>query len=173
MQTALVAITVAVVSVAVYTDVRWSKVLNVITLPAIVAGLSLNTASNGLDGLLASLAGVGVALLVFIFSSALGRILGGGDVKLLAAVGALNGAPFLGLVIVYTALIGAVLAIVVALSHGILGDCLRRLGSACYLRAVAQVPMQIEASQRRARLPYAIAICLGTITALVWGHLGF
>ncbi len=168
MQVATAILTITVVSIAVYTDVRRGKIYNYLTLPAMAIGLILNTVSGGFDGLVSSLGGIGIGLLLFFLSAIFGRILGGGDIKLLAALGALQGANFLLWALVYTAVIGGVLALVVAVGRGILWQRLKALVTACYLRAVAQVPMEIEpASNDAPRLPYAIAICLGSLVALV------
>ncbi len=160
-------ITIIVVAIAVYTDVRYGKIYNYLTLPAMGLGLVLNTIGGGVDGLVASLGGVGIALALFLMSRFLGRILGGGDIKLLGAVGALQGATFLVWALLYTALIGGVLAIIVAIGHGILWQRVKNLVAACYLRTVAHVPMEIEIQDSKSpRLPYAIAIGLGSLVAL-------
>jgi len=163
-------LTILIVAIAAYTDIRWSKIYNYLTLPAIVLGVVLSAVNNWPDGLWSSLAGIGIALMLFLFISVLGRILGGGDIKLLAAVGAMQGHVFLLQAIIYTALIGGVLAIIVALSRGILWQRVKRLFTSCYLRLVAQVPMDIETSApvgSPTRLPYAIAISLGTLVTML------
>jgi len=70
-------LTVLLVAAAVYTDVRWGKIFNHLTVPAIALGLVINSLS-GIDGLLRSTEGIGLALGLFLISSLLGRILGGG-----------------------------------------------------------------------------------------------
>jgi prepilin peptidase CpaA len=80
------------------TDSRSGRIPNALTLPALVGGLLLNTAFHGTSGALASMAGVllagGVPALLHRFTR--GAAIGGGDVKLFAALGALLG-PTLGL----------------------------------------------------------------------------
>jgi len=159
-------LTVLLVAAAVYTDVRWGKIFNRLTVSAIALGLVINSLS-GIDGFLRSIEGVGLALGLFLISSLLGRILGGGDIKLLTAIGALQGPGFLAWTICGTAIIGGVLAVIIALRHGILLEKIKVLFTSCYMRLTFQVPMEIEDNKPdEPRLPYAIAIGLGTIATI-------
>ncbi len=159
-------LTVLLVAAAVYTDVRWGKIFNYLTGPAIALGLIINSLS-GIDGFLHSIEGVGLAFGLFLISSLLGRILGGGDIKLLTAIGALQGPVFLAWTICGTAIIGGVLAVIIALRYGILLEKLKTLFATCYMRVTFQVPMEMEDNKAtEPRLPYAIAIGLGTIATI-------
>ncbi len=169
--TILTGLTLLVVTVAVYTDVRWGKILNALTMPGIVVGLLLNSIRDGTGGLLLSLAGIGLGLGLFVLSSFLGRIIGGGDIKLLMAIGALQGPSFLLWALFYAAIIGGVLAIAIALQHGILMHKLKALFAGLYLRMTCKVPMDIEESSASSpRLPYAIAISFGVVAAMLIPH---
>lgn len=154
------------VAIAVYTDVRVGRIHNWLTVPFMGAGLALNAVNAGLDGLGASLAGIGLGLGVFVFSSLFGRILGGGDIKLLMAIGAIQGATFLLWTIVYMAIIGGVLAIAVAVWRGELLAGLKRLWAGLMMRLCAKMPIDVSDSHSQARLPYAIPIALGSLVAL-------
>ncbi len=159
-------IVVLLVAVAIYTDVRWGKIFNYLTGPAIVLGLVINSLS-GIDGFLRSIQGIGLALGLFLISSLLGRILGGGDIKLLIAIGALQGPLFLAWTICGTAIIGGILGVIIALRHGILVEKLKTLFATCYMRVTFQVPMEMEDNKAtEPRLPYAIAIGLGAIATI-------
>ncbi len=164
-------LTLLLVAAAVYTDVRWGKIFNHLTMPAIVLGLIINSLI-GLDGFLHSIAGVGLGLGLFLVSCLLGRILGGGDIKLLMAVGALQGPAFLAWTICYTAIIGGVLAVIIAVRHGILLEKIKALFISCYMRVTFRVPMEIEDNEAtQPRLPYAIAIGLGTVATIAASHI--
>lgn len=154
------------VAVAVYTDVRVGKIHNWLTVPFAGAGLVLNAVDTGLDGLITSLLGIAVGLGVFVFSSLFGRILGGGDIKLLMAIGAIQGPAFLLWTIVYMAIIGGVLAIGVALWRREFMASLKRLGGGLMMRLYARIPVDVGDTTSRARLPYAIPIALGSLVAL-------
>jgi len=161
------ALTILVTWVAIYMDIRYSKVFNFLTVPTMMLGLVINGANEGWVGLAASLAGIFLGICVFLLTSALfGRILGGGDIKLLMAIGALQGPVFLGWALLYTALIGGALAILLGIWRGVLMQRLRSLTADLYLRVDQGVPMDIDQAEGKLRLPYAIPISLGTICVL-------
>jgi prepilin peptidase CpaA len=87
------AILLLVTAVCAVTDARWGKVYNVITYPAALVGVGLSfflpppTPAMSLSGLVAGLAFFGLVRKI--------SGMGAGDVKLMAAVGALKGLPFL------------------------------------------------------------------------------
>ena len=155
--------------VAAYTDLRWGKIFNFVTVPFALLGLLLNSIESGLEGCLLSLGGLGVGFGLWLVSSFLGRILGGGDIKLLMAFGALQGPGFLLLALGYGALIGGVMAVVVALRRGLLAKTFKNLGASIYLRAAGVAPMDMaDAAETggEVRLPYAIALGLGAMVTL-------
>ena len=161
-------ITVAITAVAIYTDVRWGKIFNALTVPVVLAGLVLNFVWGGTAGLARSAEGIGLGLALFLVSALFGRLLGGGDVKLLMAMGALQGPHFLMWTLFYMALAGAALAIGVAVYHGVLGQRLRFLVASCYLRMAQGVPMEMNEAAGGPRLPYAIAIGVGSMAAFLF-----
>jgi prepilin peptidase CpaA len=80
------------------TDARTGRIPNMLTLPALVGGLLLNTAFHGTYGAAAAVAGVVLAggVPALLHRVTRGAAIGGGDVKLFAALGALLG-PSVGL----------------------------------------------------------------------------
>ena len=88
------AILLIVTAVCAITDARSGKVYNVITYPTALAGVGLSFFYFGPPAPLTSVLGLLVGLTFF---GLLRRIsgMGAGDVKLMAAVGALKGLPFL------------------------------------------------------------------------------
>src|SRR5262249_9219317 len=120
---------------AVYCDVRWGKIYNKITFPCIAARLLLNTLRDGLAGAPLSLEGVGSALVaVRVLGLIAGQGLGGGDIKLLAAIGALRGPEFLMWAALATAFAGGVLAFIPLLRQRVVLYTLRNL----FLNALAR-----------------------------------
>ncbi len=76
-------------------DFRTHRIPNWLTIPAVVAGITLRTALTGWPGAKAAIEGVGLAL-VLLLPLVLLRALGAGDWKLMGAVGAFVGpVPFL------------------------------------------------------------------------------
>jgi len=98
--------------------------------------------------------------------------MGAGDVKLLAALGAWLGPYGAAWTALYAAIAGAVLAVLVALSHGYLRRALTNLwGLAGFWRAAGLRPhpeLTLKAAAGP-RLPYAVAIGIGAMVTL-WRH---
>src|SRR2546425_11393857 len=90
MQSLTVATVVIFVALCVIADVRTRRIPNAISGSAVLLGITLNTAYQGTAGLLESLAGLGVTMGVLLWPFAMGGI-GGGDVKMMGAIGALLG----------------------------------------------------------------------------------
>jgi len=157
---------VALAIIAIYTDVRWGKIFNSLTLPFALLGLALNSIGAGWEGFALSVTGIAVGFALWIVSAVLGRILGGGDIKLLMAFGALMGPQFLLWSLLYGALAGGVMAIIIALRRGVLQNTFKSLGTSLVMRAVASAPMEIGDRAGEIRLPYAIALGTGAFIAL-------
>jgi len=170
-QIAVLVATCAVLIISVFTDVRDGKIYNAVTLPFALLGLILNIINRGLPGLLFSLAGLGMGLALFFLSAFLGRILGAGDCKLFAAVGALQGPQFLLWAILFSLAVGGVFAILVALWRGVLRHSLRRVWEAVYFKVYLKMPMDISTSSSKLRLPYAVAILAGSLFT-IWYQQG-
>jgi prepilin peptidase CpaA len=162
----LTILTIALISFAAWTDIRRGKVYNRLTAPAMLIGLALNLWHGGLSGLLASAEGIGLGLALLLLSAFLGRLLGGGDIKLLMAVGALQGPVVLIAALLWMALIGGVLALAISLRERFLLKRLKSLGTGLVLRATQGMPMEVGDTVQQARLPYAIPIALGTLAAI-------
>lgn len=163
---------VAVVCIAVITDVRSGKIYNAVTLPGAIIGVILNGVFRGLDGISASLLGLAAGFGVFLFSSLFGRILGGGDIKLLMAVGALQGPEFLLWTLIYTAIAGGIMAIAITLWRKDFMASMRRLWLGLTMRLFARVPIDVgDSTPVTARLPYAIPIATGSLAAFCALHL--
>src|SRR5215471_12693389 len=84
------ALLAALLGVAVLTDLRSHRVPNLLNLAGLIAGLALQTYTAGLHGLGDGLLGACVGLACFAPLYLL-KGMGAGDVKLLAAVGAVLG----------------------------------------------------------------------------------
>ncbi len=153
--------------IAAVTDLRSGKIYNVVTVPALLAGLVLNTLSGGLAGLSLSLQGVGMGLALLLTTVFFGQYLGGGDVKLLAALGALRGPGFLLGTLLVAIPLGGALALGLALHRGALKASLRRLGWSLYGRFVMGTS-ETPAVGASVSFPYALAIAGGAVAALWW-----
>lgn len=116
-----------------------------------------------MSGLEQSLLGVLVGLGCFLpFYAA--RAMGAGDVKLLAAAGALLGPYEAWVAAICTLLIGAVLA-VMYLAGGAVGAVAQAPAGSSWTMRIAYAHMRIQ-QLRRERIPYALAIALGSLAAI-------
>jgi prepilin peptidase CpaA len=149
-------------------DLRTRRIPQVLTLGGAAAAIVFQIVTGGWTAGAMSLAGWGVAVLMFIVPFALGG-LGGGDVKLLGALGAWLGpsdAVWLG---IYTGVAGGVIALVWALVNGYLTQAVRNV----YLllthwRVVGVRPLpELTLDHGRApRLAYAVPILAGMMVTL-------
>jgi prepilin peptidase CpaA len=163
---------------AVLSDLRSRRIPNRLVVAGIGLALAVHavatiTGSPALAGRSwwAPLAGfsAGLALLMPLH---LLHAMGAGDVKLMAMVGAFLGAPGTLVAALYTLAAGGLLSLVFMLGRGVsaqalanlrllLADWMLRAGSGQQMRPA---PLQATA----ARLPYAVAIALGTAASLLW-----
>ncbi len=151
-------------------DVATRRIPNVLVFMTLGAGLALR-AGAGWPALAAGLLGAGLALLITVPLFAL-RAVGGGDVKLLGAVGAFMGPMGFLFALVATALVGGVLGLGSAIRRGVLlpvlldtkdlavhGLTLGKAGA----RSTLDTPGAIT-------IPYGAAIAIGSVAA--WLLLG-
>ena len=154
--------------VAMVCDVRTRRIPNVLTLSAAGLALGFHLVTGGPSAAGWSLAGWIVGVLLFLPMFAL-RGMGGGDVKLLAAVGAWLGPTQVALAALATSVAGGVIAIIVALGYGYLREALSNL----YLllmhwRVVGVRPLEQVTLRgtKGPRLAYAIPIAIGTVVTI-------
>lgn len=91
--------------VAMVTDMKWGRIYNWLTFPTIFIGWALNFAFFGLSGLAYSFAASMAGIAIYAIPAAIGLI-GMGDVKLMAALGALGGTKFVVSIFLYTSAFG-------------------------------------------------------------------
>lgn len=115
------------VLIAAVSDIRSRTIPNWLTLAGIGAGLALHTYLSGWAGLKFAAAGLGVSAVIFLPLFAL-RFLGGGDVKLMGAVGALSGVQNLIAIFIVDAILGGVAALVLVVVKGRLGKTFSNMG---------------------------------------------
>jgi prepilin peptidase CpaA len=164
-QAAAHGVAVAAVLMSAVTEWRERRIPNAVTYPATAAGLALALVSRGGAGLqestLALAIGVAIPLVFF-----LGGMIGGGDVKLLGAAGALGGYPFVVYATAYSIALGAVMALgVLVVRGGLLGGlrrALRLLGSVFIPLPVTEA----DKAEGSVPLPFGIAIAGGVVGRL-------
>ncbi len=168
------ALLTVVLIIAAVTDIRTGKVYNWLTYPAILLGLAFWCAAGWLGaptGLASALIGFAAGLIPFAIVYALGG-LGGGDVKLMAAVGTVSaswevvlGAAFYGL------LLAGLYAVVLMIRRGLVKQTLRRIFGAALL---ASAKVRADLDRDSPRVPFAAAVAIAASVAgaehLLDGH---
>ena len=162
-----VVLLIVVLAAAVY-DVRSRRIPNWITVSGVALGLGLNSfLYRGLPGLLFALKGLALGFGLYFLLYAL-HAMGAGDVKLMAAVGALVGwEDWFGIFIV-TAILGGIMAGLVMVMRGrikktvwnlgyILGEM--KHGRAAY---VTREELDVK-SPKSVGLPHGAVIAVGTV----------
>jgi prepilin peptidase CpaA len=149
-------------------DLKSRRIPNVVTGPAILAGLLLHLALDGFHGLGSSLAAgllCGVIFLIFYLAGGMGA----GDVKLITAVGCLAGFASVPYLLILTALTGGVMGVAVALLHGQLKSVLKNVGELAAHHTHSGLEPHPDIHVRNAsrlRLPYGVAIAAGSCITL-------
>lgn len=162
-------IVLGVVAVAAVIDVRTRRIPNVLTFGSAAAGLLYSAWMGGIHGLGLSAAGWAVGIGIFLPLFLL-RGMGGGDLKLLGAVGAWLGPQVVLWAGLYSVFAGGVLALVVGAMHGYVGKALTNLWVLLgFWRAAGIQPLPGLTLEDSAgpRLAYGVAIATGTFAA-VW-----
>ena len=149
-------------------DLRWRRIPNSLTGTAVVIALAANTWNGGLRGFLGSLAACLLAGAIFAVMFFMGGM-GGGDVKLMAAIAAFAGLARLPELLLATALAGGVFAVAVAAAYGALGATLRStLG---WLWPLSPAPQPPPRQRPRLYLPYGVPIAVGALLTFYSGVL--
>lgn len=155
---------------ALLLDLKFRRVPNVLTMSAIIAGVVLAGAASTRDA--ASRLGLVLLVLIAGFAVFAAGILGGGDVKLIAAVAALKGGDFLLSTLIIAAILGLVAAILVLAHKRKLFAFLGRLGSSFALLLRGGVaPSPVVAGEAHT-MPYALVLALAGLVALFCEHNG-
>lgn len=165
MEFAIVVFLLIVLVIAMYTDLRSSRIPNLLTFTTMAIGPIVHAYLAGSQGILFSLEGLGTGLGLFLLPYASGGV-GAGDVKLMGAVGALVGP--------YGALVSGLLAMLVGGVYA--------LGAMCYQWGVTGTSQKLicatlgallpgrEARTQELKLPfplrYGLAIVGGTLLFL-------
>jgi prepilin peptidase CpaA len=138
-QVVIAGVALAVGLIGAIFDARTGRIPNWLTFGAAFSGVVLRGLTGGRAGVVLSIAGLLVAGLVpwLLYRGSRGRAIGGGDVKLFAALGAIEG-PIVGLELELSACI--LLAVFAVVRLAFEGRLLRMLGNAARLVANPFLP---------------------------------
>lgn len=162
----------AYLAAAVYWDVRERRVPNEVVLAGLITALAAHVLVSGLPGLWMFLAGALTGLAVLLPLNVF-KLMGAGDVKLMAMVGGFAGsAQDVLWMVLYTFLAGGLLVVVFATAGkawGKLGSNLFIMWKLGFSELDARGSGDENKLQPAARLPYAVAIACGSLAYLIFG----
>jgi prepilin peptidase CpaA len=161
------AVLAAVLVAAAVFDLRRGTVYNWLTYPAILAGLVLGAlqgaaAGDMATGLIDHVVGFGFGFGILLVAYLLGGM-GGGDVKLMGAVGALVGWPAALHAVFYSFLVGAALGLILMVWRGRVRVVLRRFWMAIRILPLPTATLDEATGTPAIHVPFGFAVCVGTL----------
>ena len=169
---------IGLLTIAAISDVRTSRIPNWLVFGGALYALAYNALYPVYPrdiGILFALGGLSVGL-VALLPGYLLRVLGAGDVKLMAMVGSFVGTWAAVEAVLASLITGGMLAVVMSLYSGRLLLMLRNVVAlfrgTVLTFATAPGGLTIQGGGSAGRMPYGLAIALGTISYLVLEQLG-
>lgn len=157
-----------VLGISMITDMKSRKIFNVITMPAMLFGLFYHTYLSGFQGLLFSIIGLLIGFFLLLIPFLLGGM-GAGDLKLLAAVGAILGGEMVFQSFLYTALVGGIFAILIIFKNNYRLEHWKKVWfSMVYFRSYTNL-FQPKSLQQSYTIPYGVPIAIGVASLYCFG----
>ncbi|EPC02462.1 hypothetical protein L861_08800 [Litchfieldella anticariensis FP35 = DSM 16096] len=154
-------------------DLRQRRIPNVLVMAGAAIGILLQGLLAGSGGILATISGLAVGLVILLPGYLLGMT-GAGDVKLMAAVGTLLGPYDVFIAALASIFVGGVIAMGFAASALFSRNSISpwaRYGLMLKTLAVTGKPIYVapeEGEVMGRKFPFAVSIALGTTGLLVW-----
>ena len=152
-----------------WTDLRWRRIPNWLTVPALLIGVIANTVLSGWSGLTASLLGAALGLALLLPFVML-RSLGAGDWKLAGALGAFTGPGLLVDLLLASILVAGVMAVVLVIYKGRTRQTVRNIGHILLSLVTFRLPgTQVSLDNPDSlKIPYGVAL---SFTVVLYGIL--
>jgi prepilin peptidase CpaA len=150
--------------IAGWTDWRSRRIPNWLTVSGAIIGFATNAAAFGKDGVVSSLEGLGLGLLI-LFPLVLVRGIGAGDWKLVGAIGAFLGPRNLLIVLAGAVLVAGVMAVLLVIYKRRVGQTVRNLGKLLLAFATGRPgdPSVSLDNPDAAKVPFGVAAALSVI----------
>ena len=158
------------VAIAAVFDIRSRRIPNWLVLAGLVVGVGWNVYASGWSGLLRAAEGLGLGFILY-FPLYLIRARGAGDVKLLAAVGAVVGPGNCLWIFLLTAVLGGAIALILLMFRGRMRKTLFNVGmiiqDLLHFRAPYRSSDELDVTTTKGlRLPHGAMIAVGTLAFL-------
>ena len=155
-------------------DLRTRRIPNWLVATGLIAGFTGQIATRSIPGLRAAAFGALLAIAVYLPLYLL-RAVGGGDLKLMAAIGSIAGPSNWLVIFVLASLIGGALALAVVLSRGRITTTLANIGAILARLVRLQAPYRdrpdLDVSNPAAiRLPHGVSIAIGVVLFVAANH---
>jgi prepilin peptidase CpaA len=160
------ALLVPLAALITYYDARYRRIPNAFVLATLVAGLSMNVALGGWQGLLSSAGGCLAAFCLMLLLHVFGAM-GAGDVKLFAGIGSVVGSSLVVPTFLVVLLTGGALAVVTMVRGGMVRETLWRVAQIFVgLLPGWELPRFAVPAERAKTIPYGVAITFGSLISL-------
>jgi prepilin peptidase CpaA len=162
----------ALVVIAAGFDLRTRRIPNWLCAAGFVGGFACQIALYRWMGVRGAILGAGLALLIYIPLFAL-RAVGGGDVKLMTAVGAIAGPAAWLAIFIVTAIVGGAMALLLIATKKRMRRTLKNVGvlltELVHLRAPHRAEEELDVTGSKGlRLPHGLTIAVGTLMYLAY-----
>jgi len=156
--------------IAIIVDVKERRIPNIVTLTGMVVAIIYQLYTGGYSGMRFCLQGLATGIALLLIPFAMGGI-GAGDVKLLGMIGAFKGSIFIVGTFLWMAIWGGIIALILLLMQGRLGETLKRLGRGLVLSGLGMVNLSdsFNKEELSTYYPYGVAIALGVLTSYCKG----
>ncbi|AZK48312.1 A24 family peptidase [Paenibacillus lentus] len=157
-------------AVAFVTDILTMKIPNIITITGTLLGTAYHVITNGGTGFLFAVKGavVGFGIMAIMYVA---RAVGGGDVKLFAAIGAWVGVPLTLSILLYSILAAGCIGILILICRREmmvrLGGVLRSVLGLIVLRSISPI-QALTAKDKPLTFPFMLAVLPGAIMAVYY-----
>ncbi|UUM11754.1 A24 family peptidase [Clostridiaceae bacterium HFYG-1003] len=181
-----VIVVLSLIFVAAISDYKFRKIPNRLTVPFALIGLGFNALIDFPNGILTGVFGFFVGFLIFLLPYIM-KGMGAGDVKLMAAIGAITDWRSVIYVALFTAVLGGFISLISRARAGQVGLTLKRTGRLIlfyffsFMEKITSLPtMNYRKEKYRLKMtdskvdyiPYAIAIAGGCVVTIVFSRLG-
>jgi len=157
--------------IAIVSDLRYRKIFNWLTLPAMAVGLLVSFLASGFPGLAFGIVGVLLSFIAFGWMWAL-KILGAGDVKLLMAFSALagaaslsgrNGITYVGDLALLTIMVGGAIAFVLLAIKGRLVPFFHKFYRFLFTFASRNLATEFPKADPSLQMPFGVSISIAAV----------